>query len=171
MTHFVSTFQTATCTLCIVLNTSSRSLLCRQTQLIVTWSYKTSTLCHAACGEQTKALNSFGQVRGYKFCHMQGSVNQEVSCLTQWVSVRERLLNTPTSLRCWWSCRALMDDCTFLPVLWGTFTVCVCPLSETSRFLQRHKGDVWRCFLFCVRNSTTSSESFYLNFVLSTFCP
>lgn len=38
------------------------------------------------CGEQTKVLNAFGKVTGYKYCQM-----QEVLCLTEEVLVRERL--------------------------------------------------------------------------------
>lgn len=147
MTHFVSTFQTAALksALSSLLNILSHSLLCR---LLLPDRSKPRPHGHAACGEQTKAPNSFGQVTGYKYCQMQSSVNQDVLCLTQWVSVRVRLLNTPTSSWCWWSCRALIDDCTSMPVLRGSFTVWGCPLRKTSRFLQRHKGDVWKGFGF-----------------------
>ena len=58
-----------------LLNTLNYSLLGRPTPLVVTWSFKSLTLCRAACGEQTKALHFLsGRVTGYKYCQMHGSI-------------------------------------------------------------------------------------------------
>ena len=104
MTHFVSSFQTAALTICIVLFTQPLKPFITCPPNTSHCYLITSSLCIVACSEQTKALN-FLQVTGYKCCQL-----RKKSCFRlrrfQWGwgcgCAVPLPLNTPTSLWCWW---------------------------------------------------------------------